>query len=83
MGLASILGLIIIGLLVYFGTVRKKPAGLVFYAGGLAAILLVLLVDLTGEGVIARVPHAAQLWLASSHTWRWPSSSLKPWTCSS
>ena len=64
MGLASILGLMIIGLLVYFAAVRKKPAGLVFYAGGLAAILLVLLVDLTAEGVIARVPHAAQPWLA-------------------
>ena len=33
MSLASIFGLMIIGLLVYLGTVRKKPAGPDFYAG--------------------------------------------------
>jgi small-conductance mechanosensitive channel/CRP-like cAMP-binding protein len=54
----------IIGLIVYFGTVRKKPAGLGFYAGCLSAILLVLLVDLTAEGFLAQVPRRAQPWIA-------------------
>lgn len=63
MGLASILGLIIIGLLVHLGAVRKKPAGLGFYAGCLSAILLVLLLGLTAKGFIAQVPHGAQPWL--------------------
>ena len=63
MGLASILGLMIIGLLVYFGAVRKKPAGLEFYAGCLSGILLILLLELTAEGFIAQVPHWAQPWL--------------------
>lgn len=63
MGLASIFGLIIIGVLVYFGVVRKKPAGLEFYAGCLSAILLVLLVELTAQGFIAQVPHWARPWL--------------------
>jgi small-conductance mechanosensitive channel/CRP-like cAMP-binding protein len=63
MGLAAILGLIIFGLLVYLGMVRKKPAGLGFYAGCLAAILLVVLLQLTVEGVIAHVPQWAQEWL--------------------
>lgn len=63
MGFASILGLIIIGLLVYLGTVRKKPAGLQFYAGCLSAILLVLLLELTAQGFIAQVPRWAQRWL--------------------
>jgi small-conductance mechanosensitive channel/CRP-like cAMP-binding protein len=54
----------IIGLIVYFGTVRKKPAGLGFYAGCLSAILLVLLVDLTAEGLLTQVPRRAQPWIA-------------------
>ncbi|MDE3042542.1 MAG: mechanosensitive ion channel family protein [Nitrospirota bacterium] len=66
MGLASILGLIIIGLLVYLGAVRKKPAGLEFYAGCLSAILLVLLLELTAQGFIAQVPRWAQPWLTFS-----------------
>jgi small-conductance mechanosensitive channel/CRP-like cAMP-binding protein len=64
MVLVSILGLMIIGLIVYFGTVRKKPAGLGFYAGCLSAILLVLLVDLTAEGLLTQVPRRAQPWIA-------------------
>jgi len=64
MGSASILGLIIIGLLVYLSGVRKKPAGLEFYAGCLSAILLVLLLELTTQGLIGQVPHWAQPWLA-------------------
>jgi len=64
MGLASILGLIIFGLLLYFGAVRKKPAGLEFYAGCLAAISLVFLLQLTAEGVITQVPPWVQEWLA-------------------
>jgi small-conductance mechanosensitive channel len=63
MGLASILGLIIIGLLVYLGAVRKKPAGLEFYSGCLSAFLLVLLLELTAKGFIAQVPPWAQPWL--------------------
>jgi len=63
MSLASILGLMIIGLLVYLGAVRRKSAGLGFYAGCLSAILLVLLLELTAEGFIAQVPHWAQPWL--------------------
>lgn len=64
MGSASILGLIVIGLLVYLSGVRKKPAGLEFYAGCLSAILLVLLLELTTQGLIAEVPHWARPWLA-------------------
>ena len=63
MGLASILGLIIIGLLVHLGAVRKKPAGLEFYSGCLSAIVLVLLLELTAKGFIAQVPPWAQPWL--------------------
>jgi small-conductance mechanosensitive channel/CRP-like cAMP-binding protein len=63
MGLDSILGLMIIGLLVYLGAVRKKPAGLEFYAGCLSAILLVLLLKLTAEGLITHMPPWAQPWL--------------------
>ncbi len=63
MGFASILGLIIIGLLVYLGAVRKKPAGPDFYTGCLSAILLVLLLELTSQGFLAQVPHWAQPWL--------------------
>ena len=69
MGLASILGLMIIGLLVYFAAVRKSRPGCIL-SGGLAAILLVLLVDLTAEGVIARVPVQPNRGWPSSHTWR-------------
>jgi small-conductance mechanosensitive channel/CRP-like cAMP-binding protein len=63
MSLASILGLMIIGLLVYFGLVRKKSAEPEFYAGCLSAILLVLLLGLTAEGFIPQVPPWAQPWL--------------------
>jgi small-conductance mechanosensitive channel/CRP-like cAMP-binding protein len=63
MGFASILGLIVIGLLVYLGAVRKKPAGPEFYAGCLSAILLVLLLELASQGFIVQVPRRAQPWL--------------------
>lgn len=63
MGVASVLGLIIIGLLVYLGAVRKKPAGPDFYAGCFFAILLVLLLELTLQGVIDSIPDEAQPWL--------------------
>ena len=63
MGSASILGLIVIGLLVYLSGVRKKPAGREFYAGCLSAILLVLLLELTTQGLIEHVPHWARPWL--------------------
>jgi small-conductance mechanosensitive channel len=63
MGSASILGLMIIGLLLYLGTVRKKPAGPEFYAGCLSGILLVLLLESTAQGFIAQVPPRAQPWL--------------------
>ena len=64
MGVASILGLITIGLLAYLGAVRKKPAGVEFYAGCLSTILLVLLLELTTQGLISHVPRWAQPWLA-------------------
>ena len=64
MSLASIFGLMIIGLVVYFGLVRRKPAGPEFYAGCLSAILLVLLLELTAEGLVAHVPPWARPWLA-------------------
>ncbi|MCS6294134.1 MAG: hypothetical protein H8J66_13775, partial [Nitrospira sp.] len=64
MGIASILGLITIGLLAYLGAVRKKPAGVEFYAGCLSTILLVLLLELTTQGLISHVPQWAQPWLA-------------------
>ena len=60
MSSAAILSLMIIGLLVYLGAVRKKPAGLEFYAGCLSAILLVLLLELTPKDFIAQAPHWAQ-----------------------
>ena len=63
MSLASIFGLMIIGLLVYLGMVRKKPAGPEFYSGCLSGILLVLLLELTTQGFIAHVPPWAHPWL--------------------
>ncbi|MBA5865481.1 MAG: mechanosensitive ion channel [Nitrospira sp. CR1.3] len=60
MGLASILGLIIIGLLLYLGAVRKKPAGIEFYAGCLSAVLLAFLLELTAQGFVTQVPSWAQ-----------------------
>ena len=63
MGLASIFSLTVIGILLSLGSVRKKPAGMGFYAGCLSAALLVLLLELTAQGVIAQVPHGAQAWL--------------------
>ncbi len=64
MGIASILGLITIGLLAYLGAVRKKPAGVEFYAGCLSTILLALLLELTTQGLISHMPQRAQPWLA-------------------
>jgi len=63
MSLASIFGLMIIGLLVYLGMVRKKPAGPEFYSGCLSGVLLVLLLELTTQGFIAQVPPWAHPWL--------------------
>jgi small-conductance mechanosensitive channel len=56
----SIFGLITIGLLLYLGAVRKKPAGVDFYAGSLSAIVLGFLLELTAQGVIGQVPPWAQ-----------------------
>lgn len=64
MGIASILGLITIGLLGYLGAARKKPAGVDFYTGCLSTILLALLLELTTQGLISQVPQGAQPWLA-------------------
>jgi small-conductance mechanosensitive channel len=60
MGLASILGLMIVGLLILVGAVRKKPAGPDFYAGCLSAILLTLLLELTVQGVTPPAPQWVQ-----------------------
>ena len=64
MGIASLLGLITVGLLAYLGAVRKKPAGGEFYAGCLSAILLMLLLELTTQGLISHIPQWTQPWLA-------------------
>jgi small-conductance mechanosensitive channel len=63
MGSASLLGLVIIGLLIYFGAVRKKPAGVDFYAGCLSAILFALLLELTAQNLIGQGPQEAREWL--------------------
>jgi small-conductance mechanosensitive channel/CRP-like cAMP-binding protein len=56
MGLTSLLALINVGLLVYLGAVRRKPAGLEFYTSSLSAILLAFLLELTARGVVGPVP---------------------------
>ncbi|SPP63100.1 mechanosensitive ion channel family protein [Nitrospira lenta] len=64
MGVALILSLITGGLLVYLGTVRKKPAGLGFYVGCLSTIVLVLLLELITQGLIPHIPHWIRPWAA-------------------
>jgi small-conductance mechanosensitive channel/CRP-like cAMP-binding protein len=63
MSLPSLFGLMIIGLLVYLGTIRRKPAGPDFYSGCLSGILLILLLELTTQGFIVQVPAWAHPWL--------------------
>ncbi len=53
---ASILGLISIGLLVFLGAVRKKPAGVDFYAGALSSIALGVFLELNAQGMIGHLP---------------------------
>lgn len=60
----SILGLVAIALLICLGAVRKKPAGVDFYAGSLSAIVLAFLIELIAQGVIGHVPP----WAAQSLT---------------
>lgn len=64
MGSASILGLITIGLLVYLGAIRKKPAGVGFYAGCLSAIVFSLLQTLASNSARIPLPPWMQSWLS-------------------
>jgi len=64
MGIASILGLMTVGLLAYLSTVRTKPAGAKFYAGCFATILLLFLLELAAQDIISQVPQRTLSWMA-------------------